>query len=83
MHLTRLQELIVPTAAGYLMHSSGARSFPIIILCCTLANLCLYKPVLVYGERVRLALAKAASSGGDAEGEMQSMMATQEVSEHG
>lgn len=73
----------MPTAAGYLMHSSGARSFPMIIFCCTLANLCLFKPVLVYGERVRLALAKVGSSADDAEGEMQSMIVTQEGSEHG
>ena len=73
----------MPTAAGYLMHSSGARSFPMIIFCCTLANLCLFKPVLVYGERVRLALDKVGSSADDAEGEMQSMIVTQEGSEHG
>lgn len=73
----------MPTAAGYLMHSSGARSFPMIIFCCTLANLCLFKPVLVYGERVRLALAKVGSSADDAEGEMQSMIVTQEGREHG
>ncbi len=73
----------MPTAAGYLMQTSGARSFPIIIFCCTLANVCLFKPVLVYGERVRLALAKVGSSAYDAEGEMQSMIATQEANEHG
>ena len=73
----------MPTAAGYLMHSSGARSFPMIIFCCTLANLCLFKPVLVYGERVRLALDKVGSSADDAEGEMQSMIVTQEGREHG
>jgi hypothetical protein len=54
-----------------------------IIFCCTLANLCLFKPVLVYGERVRLALAKVGSSADDAEGEMQSMIVTQEGREHG
>jgi hypothetical protein len=43
--LTHLQELVFPTMAGYLMDSSGPQSFPLLIFCCTLVNLCLFKPV--------------------------------------
>ncbi len=73
----------MPTAAGHLMQSLGTQSFPILMLGCTLANLILFKPVLIYGERVRQTLAKVCSSTYDAEDEMQGMIVKQEAKEQG
>ncbi len=32
----------MPTLTGHLMDSAGAQSFPLVIFCCAVANLCLY-----------------------------------------
>ncbi len=65
------------------MQSFGAQSFPMLMLGCTLANVILFKPVLIYGERVRQTLAKASSPSDDAEGEMQGMILKQAGNEQG
>ena len=59
--LTRTQELVLPTLAGHLFDSSGPQSFPIFILCCAVANMCLFEPLLFYGRR---ALQLTAPGGG-------------------
>jgi hypothetical protein len=71
---TFFQELVFPTAAGYLIDSSGAHSFTALVFCCTLANLCLFKPVLLYGKRVQQTLVNEGANNSGAEGEMQSMI---------
>ena len=52
---------MLPTLAGHLFDSSGPQSFPILILCCAVANVCLFKPLLFYGRR---ALQLTAHGGG-------------------
>ena len=68
-----------PTAAGYLIDSSGAQSFTALVFCCTLANLCLFKPVLLYGKRAQQTLVKQGANNSGAEGEMQSMIVQPEL----
>jgi hypothetical protein len=74
--LTVVQELLLPTLAGYLIDCSGPRSFTVLILGCALINLILFKLVLVYGQRVQ----QLVDIGG-AEGELQSMIQKQELEE--
>ena len=69
-----MQELLVPTAAGYLIDSSGAQAFAALLFACTLTNLCMFKPVLLYGARAQQALVKQGASNGDGEQETQGMI---------
>ncbi len=66
----------MPTAAGYLIDSCGAQAFVALVFGCTFANLCLFKPVLLYGRRVQqaLLLVKAGANYSDTERETQSMI---------
>ncbi len=77
--LHRHQELIFPTLAGYLIDSSGPQSFPILIFCCAVVNLCLFKPALVYGRRVQHALVHCGEGSADAEDATQSMIVKDDV----
>ena len=64
----------MPTAAGYIIDSYGARAFAALVFGCTLANLCLFKPALLYGKRVQQALVEAGVNDIDVERDTQRMI---------